>query len=48
MRDFIEATNIDTWHIVESGYEFLKILIDYFYQDKVKPFWIKEERKRIS
>ena len=28
MKDFIKATNIDMWDIIENGYELPKILID--------------------
>ena len=31
MRDFIEATDIDMWDIIETSYEFPKILIDGVY-----------------
>ena len=34
------------WDIIESGYKFLKILINGVYQPKVKSCWIEEERKR--
>ena len=36
IRDFIKATNVNMWDIVEFGYEFPKILIDGVYQPKVK------------
>ena len=28
MKDFVKATDIDMWDIVENGYELPKILID--------------------
>ena len=46
MRDFIETTNIDMWDIVESRYEFLKIMVDGIVQPEVKSLQTKEERKR--
>ena len=36
MKDFIEATNIDMWDIVESGFKLSKILVDGIVQPKVK------------
>ena len=48
MKDFIEATYINMWDIVESGYELPKILIDGIVQPKVKSLWTKEERKGTS
>ena len=44
MKDFIEATNIDIWNVIESSYEFCKIMIDEVYQPKVK-FLFEEEKK---
>ena len=46
MKDFVEATDINMWDIVENGYELPKILIDDVTQLKVKSFWIEEERKK--
>ena len=45
MRDFIKATNIDMWDIVEFGYEFLKILIDGVYQPKVRSLLLTSKVK---
>ena len=38
MKDFIEATNINMWDIVEFEYKFPKITIDGVFQSKVKSF----------
>ena len=46
MRDFINATSIDMWDIVEFGYEFPKIIIEGVVQPNVKSLWNKEEKKR--
>ena len=46
MKDFIEATNIDMWDIVENGYELFKILIDGLFKPMVKSLWTEEERKK--
>ena len=46
MKDFIEATDIDMWDIVENGYELPKTLVDRIVQPKVKSLWTKEERKK--
>ena len=36
MRDVIEVINIDMWYIVESGYQYPKIMIKGVFQPKVK------------
>ena len=46
MRNFIKATNIDMWDIVELGYEVLKIMINENFQPKVKSLWIEKERRK--
>ena len=46
MKYLIEATGINIWDIVESGYESPKILVDKVIQPKVKFLWIEEERKK--
>ena len=36
MKDFVKATDIDIWDIVENGYELPNVLVDGIIQSKVK------------
>ena len=46
MKDFVEATYIDMWDIVENGYELPKIYIDDIAQLRLKFLQTEEEKKK--
>ena len=46
MKDFIEATDIDIWDVVENGYDPPRYVLEGILELKLKNLWNKDNRKK--